>query len=267
MNNPIIQDYLYDNGYHFVKNLGAGAFGEVNQFSKDGKLYNLKTIPERLNMENVQEDDSIFKHILTREVIIMKILDPYNNGTFTELRDVIYDEDLPIGILYDHIFGYPLSDYCIISPCEDETKILDIQDLDNIITDVLSALVIFHEQKISHQDLSRDNIIYDKQLGRAYIIDFGSAQSEIVPDLIYVDQSQSFDDLTKNDLMELAMDIIDLFDISPKEFRETEILPFEEFHFSEKSSQGHTTQDIEEIIHDMMYSSMSSSEILSNWES
>ncbi len=170
---------LQGGNYVIQRSLGRGGFG-ITYFARDQQL-------ER----DVVVKECFPESICHREGLDLAVRSPANAPHFRkcvemfirEARSIarlshpnivnvfaIFEENQTAYMVLDLIHGSDLLDII-----ETQNKIFSPDDIRAILTDVLGALTVVHDQNLLHRDISPDNILLDDK-GHPTLIDFGSAR-------------------------------------------------------------------------------------------
>ena len=192
--------------YTKIKQLGQGAFGEVNLYksTQDGSLIAVKTIEDQ---ESSDAELDVLRSLKHKNIIDCM---GYVRG-----NGVVH-------ILLEYMSGGPLSNHC---PMENPQKAWEC------IRNVLQGLDFLHSNSVIHRDIKGGNILYNGQVWK--ISDFGISKivgMEGNPAVTYVGTpgymapeirqmyNVAYDD--KVDIWSLGCTVIEMFDPYSQMFRD-----------------------------------------------
>lgn len=149
---------LYDNKYHFEKELGKGGFGRV--FLAKEKVSNRLVAIKQLNNQDKEEQEKIVYEI--------QVVAKFNHPNIVTYHHHFYQDDL-LYLVMEYCSGGSLRD-AITNKKTTTTEIL------NWITELSDAFHFVHEKEIIHHDIKPDNILFTEN-GKIKISDFGIANT------------------------------------------------------------------------------------------
>lgn len=154
-------DQIIAGRYRVIRRLGAGAFGiaYLIQCTNSSDAFVLKAPATNRDEESRQAIDALYRY----EAEVAAQLD---HPGIPQFIDLITVEDRP-GIVMEHIPGTPLHERLRSGP-------LDHRQVALLVQQVADALHHCHAHRITHRDVSPDNIILGPN-HRATLIDFGLA--------------------------------------------------------------------------------------------
>lgn len=151
--------------YQLVREIGKGAMGTVYQGRdpKIGREVAIKTLA--LDAEFEAESLQDIKARFLREAETAGRL---NHPNIVTIHDVGEEQDL-VWIAMDYLGGTPMSEFT------DADALLPPSEVFEVLAQVADALESAHESSVVHRDVKPDNIIYDREQGKATVTDFGVA--------------------------------------------------------------------------------------------
>lgn len=151
--------------YQLVREIGKGAMGTVYQGRdpKIGREVAIKTLA--LDAEFEAESLGDIKARFLREAETAGRLSHPNIVT---IHDVGEEQDL-VWIAMDYLGGTPMSRFT------EADALLPPSEVFEVLAQVADALESAHESSVVHRDIKPDNIIYDREQGKATVTDFGVA--------------------------------------------------------------------------------------------
>lgn len=254
--------------------LGSGRYGTVYK----GK-YNDQTCVVKVPTVGQSSQDSAKRELLAGEAIPKDIVAQVNiacpytanvkNGKITQL-------------ISKFVKGVEL----------DELNTLDIQTVDKIFIDVLSALCVCHSYNVAHRDVKPVNILYDQDTETAVLIDFGLCSNgpssklrgspKYISKELYEMQLRmgknfrvDLPALYRGDIFALGMTMYFIANKRAPFIEYPREAPLKGFNFStyrsstyksnEISSYNHDSDDINDMINRMILSPGRAEEILQSW--
>ena len=152
--------------YEIEKEIGRGAMGTV-YLGKDPKIGRTVAIK---TMSFLQEfDEAVLEDIKQRFHREAATAGRLNHPNIVTIYDVGEEQDLSY-IAMDYLEGQPMSDF--IKP----KKLLAIETVLDVATQVAEALHYAHSKNVVHRDIKPENIIFDKKMGKPTVTDFGVAR-------------------------------------------------------------------------------------------
>lgn len=149
---------VYDNKYHFEKELGKGGFGRV--FLAKEQVSNRLVAIKQLNNQDKAEQEKIVYEI--------QVVAQFNHPNIVTYHHHFYQDDL-LFLVMEYCSGGSLRD-AITSKKTNATEII------NWITELSETLDFVHEKEIIHHDIKPDNILFAEN-GKIKISDFGIANT------------------------------------------------------------------------------------------
>lgn len=149
---------LFDNKYHFVKDLGVGGFGKVF-LAKEARSENLVAIKQLKNEDKAKQDDIIYE---------MKMVSKFNHPNIVLYKHHFVQEDLL----------YIVMEYCSLGSLRDlmlKEKITSTF-VWKWMSQLTQTLQLVHEKEIIHHDIKPDNILFTEDRN-IKITDFGVANT------------------------------------------------------------------------------------------
>ena len=143
---------IIDNKYEYIKDIEKGSWGEVKMYYDKNRL--------RFCACKYIKNNSIYNH----EINILKMV---NHKNIINMHDYYKDDKYKV-IIMEYIIGNDLYNILI----ENSNK-LNINERENIITQLLEGVNYLHKIGIAHRDIKIENILYDKLKKKVKIIDFG----------------------------------------------------------------------------------------------
>ena len=149
---------LYDNRYHFVKDLGNGGFGKVF-LAKEERSDNLVAIKQLKNEDKAKQDDIIYE---------MQMVSKFNHPNIVLYKHHFVQEDLL----------YIVMEYCPLGSLRDLMRKEKITStfVWKWMSELTETLQLVHEKEIIHHDIKPDNILFTENR-TIKITDFGVANT------------------------------------------------------------------------------------------
>jgi len=151
--------------YKIEREIGRGAMGVV-YLGKDPKINRSVAIK---TLDYTQLSKSELKTIKSRFFREAEAAGRLSHNNIVTVYDVGEETDFAF-IAMDYVEGVPLSDYC------QKSKLLDVQEVYQILQVVAQTLDYAHAQNIVHRDIKPSNIMYNPQNKQIKITDFGIAR-------------------------------------------------------------------------------------------
>ncbi len=255
--------------YQQIRELGSGAFGKTYLVQKDDRLYTLKV-----------GRDQIGVILLGREAKILERIQSDCINHLPCLVDVIRDPvtERVNAIITEYIQGDTL----------DKFRDLSLDEIDEIATDLLVALTTIHSLGIVHRDLKMENIVFDRDNRNAFLIDFGAAitgdtssfagsSRHISPEMYQTTRPFTLDQMKRSDLYALGMILYRLVNQRKNPYPVIEheagfSSPFDysqfrpsEYSVSGISFAGHTSEDVNSLLTNLLLEPSSAKAVLTNW--
>lgn len=170
---------LHGGNYIVMHSLGRGGFG-ITYLARDLQLERDVVIKEcfpesicyRDGLELVVRTPNHAPHF--RKCVEMFVREARSIARLAHPNIVnvyaIFEENQTAYMVLDLIEGSDLLDLI-----DEQRKSFAPQEIQSILTDMLGALTVVHDQNLLHRDISPDNILLDAN-GRPTLIDFGSAR-------------------------------------------------------------------------------------------
>jgi len=151
--------------YRLDRELGKGAMGTVylGQDPKIGREVAIKTMPLDAEFEG-QSLEEIKARFLREAETAGRLDHPH----IVKVHDVGEEQDLA-WIAMDYLPGRPMSDFA------EPESLLPPAEVFEVLAQVAEALDSAHEHNVIHRDIKPDNILYDRERGKAVVTDFGVA--------------------------------------------------------------------------------------------
>jgi serine/threonine protein kinase len=186
---------LYDNKYHFIKDLGNGGFGKV--FLAKEKVSNrFVAIKQLLNTNKSEQEDIIHE---------IEIISKFENPNIVTYYHHFYEEDI-LFLVMEFCSGGTLRDKI------SNNKVTPAEAIEWIQT-LATCLRVIHKRGIVHHDIKPDNIVFS-QNGTIKIADFGVANKDIGTRAYMSPEAFSWDvDCTKDpriDIYALGVTLMEL---------------------------------------------------------
>ncbi|MCX5982618.1 MAG: protein kinase [Nostocales cyanobacterium LacPavin_0920_SED1_MAG_38_18] len=165
-------DKVSDGRYIITQRINEGAFGEIYR-AEDTKRFNKVCIvknfaPLSACLDNKNPHDfGDLKDRFKREANLLKEID---HPHIPKL--LAFEDNDALIIIQDYIDGDNLYKEVSTKP----QKVLSEQEIWEILNAILPILKYIHDRKIYHRDISRNNIIREKNSGIIFLIDFGLAK-------------------------------------------------------------------------------------------
>ncbi len=149
---------LFDNKYHFVKDLGSGGFGKVF-LAKEERSENLVAIKQLKNEDKAKQDDIIYE---------MQMVSKFNHPNIVLYKHHFVQEDLL----------YIVMEYCPLGSLRDLMRKEKITStfVWKWMSELTETLQLVHEKEIIHHDIKPDNILFTENR-TIKITDFGVANT------------------------------------------------------------------------------------------
>ena len=165
-------DRVSDGRYIITERINEGAFAEIYR-AKDTKRFNKVCIVKNfhrpyclLDNRNANDYGDLWKRF-EREAYLLKEID---HPHIPKL--LAFEDNDALIIIQDYIDGKNLWEEVSTKP----QKVLSEQEIWEILNAILPILKYIHDRKIYHRDISRNNIIREKNSGIIFLIDFGLAK-------------------------------------------------------------------------------------------
>ena len=165
-------DKVSDGRYIITKRINEGAFGEIyraedtKRFNKVCIVKNFAPLSACLDNKNLHDFGDL-KERFKREANLLKEID---HPHIPKL--LAFEDNDALIIIQDYIDGKNLLEEVSTKP----QKVLSEQEIWEILNAILPILKYIHDRKIYHRDISRNNIIREKNSGIIFLIDFGLAK-------------------------------------------------------------------------------------------
>lgn len=149
---------LFDNKYHFVKDLGSGGFGKVF-LAKEERSENLVAIKQLKNEDKAKQDDIIYE---------MQMVSKFNHPNIVLYKHHFVQEDLL----------YIVMEYCPLGSLRDLMRKEKITStfVWKWMSELTETLQLVHDKEIIHHDIKPDNILFTENR-TIKITDFGVANT------------------------------------------------------------------------------------------
>jgi len=147
-------------GYHIIRPLGQGTFGQTWLVEKDNNNYALKLFKKEMIRS---KDDE--KRIL-REIQALKMVSHANVISYIDEGQYIEGFDKYYYLIMDYTNGEPLGSFI------EKHKRLTLQQTQKIALQLLEGIEAIHNAGLYHRDLKPDNI-FITTTGEVKILDFG----------------------------------------------------------------------------------------------
>ena len=149
---------LFDNKYHFVKDLGSGGFGKVF-LAKEERSENFVAIKQLKNEDKEKQDDIIYE---------MQMVSKFNHPNIVLYKHHFVQEDLL----------YIVMEYCPLGSLRDLMRKEKITStfVWKWMSELTETLQLVHEKEIIHHDIKPDNILFTENR-TIKITDFGVANT------------------------------------------------------------------------------------------
>ncbi|KIY45021.1 Pkinase-domain-containing protein, partial [Fistulina hepatica ATCC 64428] len=158
------------------RTIGQGSSGEstfrrvkLARHSRTGKLAAIKIVSKshlntQVSLRNLADEVDRAKHVLEREIAVMKLLDHPNILRFYD----VWETSTDIYLIIEYVRGGELFDYI----CQKGR--LETEEALDYFQQIIGALEYCHAYSIAHRDLKPENILLDEDLN-VKIADFGMA--------------------------------------------------------------------------------------------